>query len=302
VNNKDKKLLNELIAEMRFPAPESLINYFRDRQKYYESIDFNQNTNPKLTPLREAGIGVLAFLRDGIDAVLDLGIVEAYNTHNMKYLHDALYTYTRLNFPLARNTANKKSGSIDVINEYVLCRDIIEAFAACDTATIRKYCPENSPVLTKGYKMWYVGYNLILGFLYNDEKRIETGVQQAEKALTTKNPQFDAAVIAYLLALAKYNVSEASSQFAIMLSVYRKSGLFNFHDNFLKVFAMIPHGLYNIACLRFSKDDFDAIKQPEDTCFWNSLAEYQRRMDLSHGTPYLLFADELQSLNVIYDY
>ena len=302
LNKKDKKLLDQLIEEMRYPTLEILLDYYKDRQSAYEELDHYPGNNRKWAPLCEAGAGVLPLLDNrAIDAILDFGIVEAYHSGNMQVLHDALYTYTRLHFPRDRYLAKKSDGSIDVMNEYVLCREIIEAFAACDTAIVKKYCPENSPVLTKGYKMWVVGYNLILGFLYHDEKRVETGVRQAEKALTTKIPQFDAAVISYLLALAKHDVAEANRQFAMMLSVYRKSGLFNFHDDFLKVFAMIPHGLYNIANLYLTKEDFLAISPPEDTAFWNGLAEYQKQAGFSCGEPYIVFTDELQSLNVLYD-
>jgi hypothetical protein len=112
---------------------------------------------------------------------MDLGFIEAYTKNDMKCLHEALFSYNRFNFPFHRNMATGKDDN----GEYVICRNIIEAFAACDLKSINKYCPKDSPVLTKGHKKWFVGYNLILGLLYKDEARLKKGILLAEKALST---------------------------------------------------------------------------------------------------------------------
>ncbi|MCL2637421.1 MAG: hypothetical protein FWD48_03535 [Oscillospiraceae bacterium] len=296
MNKKDKQLFEQLISEMKYTSKESLLSYY---EEWRDSMpDMKTNQNPRYTWFRDVGLLLLPLLQHNmIHTVMDIGLVEAYKKGDMKSLHEALYTYNRLSFPFFRGTSSSKDDG----GEYVICRNMIEAFAACDIEAIRKYCPDNSPILTKGYKMWFVGYNLILGMLYKDGKRIDKGVSQAEKALTTKLPKFDAAVIAYLLALANQNAEQANEQFSVMMSLYKKSGLFEFHDPFLKVFALLPHGLYNMAYYFLSAGDFEKIVPPKDTVFWNELAEYQKKTDFSHGEPYIIFTDNFNSLNVIYE-
>lgn len=295
MNKKDQKLFEQLIAKMRYPTKESLNGYFMKVKQEYDTKDFDPQKTPGRIPLRENGTDILLSIHHA-DMIMDVGLVQSYQSGDMKHLHDALYTYSCVSFPISRYHGSGKDDN----GEYVRCRDIIESFACCAPELTRKYCPPEMPVLTKGYRMWYVGYNLILGMLYQDEKRIGTGIQQAEKVLTYKNPRFDAAVIAYLMALAKNNAEEANRQFNAMMSVYRKSGLFEFHDEFLKVFALLPHGLFNMAHYFLSESDFAHIIPPPDTAFWVELSDYQAKNNFTHGDPFLDFDEGLNEFNVIY--
>jgi len=294
MNKKDKQQFEQYISEMEYTSKEMLLSSY---EKKRIDCKIEENKNPKFDSLREIGFGLLPMLDyNKIHSVMDLGLVEAHEKNNMKPLHDALFTYNRINFPI---TWNRSSGKDDG-NGYVICRNIVEAFAACDIESVKKYCPKDSPVLTKGYKMWFVGYNLILGLLYKDQNRISKGVQQAEKALTTKLPKFDAAVIGYLLALAKQDAEQANEIFSTMMSVYKKSGLFEFHNQFLKVFALLPHGLYNMAYYFLPREGFEKIVPPKNTAFWNELTNYQKTVGFLRGEPYIDFSGNLVSLNSIY--
>ena len=297
MNKKDKQLFEQLVSEIKFitSKEELLLKYEKDHEKL---SGMEAKPGSILARKREAGFGSLPLSYSSIHALMDMGLIEAYRKDNMKVLHEALFSYSRLYFAFCSVLGNRKND----YEEYVICRNIIESFAACDIEAVKRYCPINSPVLTKGYKMWLVGYNIILGLLYQDEKRIGKGIAQAEKALETKLPKFDAAAIAYLLALAKQDAEQANEQFSVMMSVYRKSsGLFEFRDPFLKVFALLPHGLYNMAYHFLPAESFSKIVPPNDTAFWNELVEYQKTLNFMHGEPYINFSGKLASLSSIYN-
>jgi tetratricopeptide (TPR) repeat protein len=295
MNKKDKQLIEQYISEMKYKSKDDLLARYEERISKMSYTEMNKN--PKLVWYRDAGLLPLRILSNSdIYSVMDLGFVEAYQKGEMKSLHEALFTYNRLNFPYIRGI----SSSEDDGNEYLICRNIIEAFAACDIETVKKYCPLTGPILTKGYKMWFIGYNLILGLLYKNEERIEKGIKQAEKALTTKLPKFDIAVITYLLALAKKDAEQANEQFTAMTAIYKKLGLFNFLYQFVKVYALLPHGLYNMAYYFLSSEDFNKIIPLENTAFWVEFMEYQKSIGFIHGEPYIEFNGNLTSLNSIY--
>jgi hypothetical protein len=275
MRKKDKDLLEQLILEFTLPDIE-------DFRLFYSLLGCEYDGSRKV------------FNPKAVRSVMDIGLIEAYRTGEMKYLHNGLFTYNLLNFPYYKHYSSRS-------DEYILCKNIVEAFAACDIESIKKHCPADRPILTSGYKMWFLGYNIILGMLYKDESRLSKGIQQAEKALTTKLPKFDMAVIAYLLALVRQDIGQANIQFSEMLDVYRKSsGLFEFGDPFTKVFGLLPHGFYNMAYYFLPADDFVKIIPPKGTVFWNELAEYQKGTGFVRGE-HIEFSGNLIFLNELYN-
>ncbi|MDR0389983.1 MAG: hypothetical protein LBH73_07925, partial [Spirochaetaceae bacterium] len=140
--------------------------------------------------------------------------------------------------------------------------------------------------------------NIILGLIYRDENRLATGIKQAETGLTRKNPQFDAAALSYLLALARQDGAAANGFFAAMMKVYRRF-VGEFDDPFWKVFALRPHGFYNLAYYALPPAQFAQITPPHDTAFWPELAEYQRQTGYAHGKPFIPFDGPLAALGEI---
>jgi hypothetical protein len=102
------------------------------------------------------------------------------------------------------------------------------------------------------------------------------------------------------LALAKRDAVQANELFSAMMSLYRKSGLFEFRDPFLKLFAVLPHGLYNMAYYFLPSECFEEIIPPKETAFWNKFSEYQRAIGFVQGEPYIIFDGNLGYLNKVY--
>ena len=295
MNSKDRKLMEQLISEMPYPSKDALMEHF---MKWQTDVLSGKVTNPKALLLQKNGLPTLGILGPRtIEAVMDLGLVDAYKNGNLKSLHDALYTYSRISLPYHRITIDNDSLS----DESLMCKYTVEAFAACDIGSIKKHCPQDSPIVKSGYKMWVVIYNLILGLLYNNKPHLEKGIAQAEKAMKQKIPKFDLAAISYVTALAKQDAQSANEEFGTMMAVYRKSsGLFEFADKFLKVFALLPHGFYNMAYHFLTDEDFASIEPPKETAFWNEFASYQKKMNYTHGEPYISFNGILEPWNSIY--
>jgi hypothetical protein len=296
MTKQDEKLLAALSADMMFPDRASLhaaaIEY---KRKYDAEITgWDVNKNPRRIPFIEAGTDALLFLEYISKEMLSVAVVEAHRTGDMAVLHDALFTRSRMDLPLI----GYYSDGTDTGSEYVRFWDMLNTLAACDIGAFRRVLTPNLPVLTKGYRLCYIGYNIILGLIYRDEKRLATGVKQAEIGLTRKNPQFDAAALSYLLALTRQNGAEANGFFAAMMKTYRRF-VGEFDDPFWKVFALRPHGLYNLAYYALPPAQFAQITLPAGTAFWPELAEYQKQAGYAHGKPFISFDGQLAVLGEI---
>jgi hypothetical protein len=290
-----EKLLETLSADMMFPDRTSLYAAAVEYNRKYDAeiTDWDVNKNPRRIPFIEAGTDALLFVRIS-EEMLDIAVVEAHRTGDAAALHDALFTRSRMDLPLI----GYYSDGTDTGSEYVRVWNMLNALAACDIGAFRRAFSPNLPTLTKGYRLCYIGYNIVLGLIYGDEARLATGIKQAETGLTRKNPQFDAAALSYLLALTRQDGAEANGFFAAMMKAYRRF-VGEFDNPFWKVFALRPHGFYNLAYYALPPAQFAQITPPADTAFWPELAEYQRLAGYVHGKPFIPFDGPLTALGEI---
>ncbi|MDR2007040.1 MAG: hypothetical protein LBP78_07355 [Acidaminococcales bacterium] len=286
---KDEKLLESLSAGRMFRGRASLhAAAIESKRKYDAEItSWDVSKNPRRIPFIKAGTDALLFLERIAKEMLGVAVMEAHRNGDMSALHDALFTVSRMELPLIRYYSDGA--------EYVRVWDMLNALAACDIGAFRRAFAPDCPLLTKGYRLCFIGYNLILGLIYHDGNRLAAGIRQAETGLTRKNPLFDAAALSYLLALARQDGAEANRFFSEMMKSYRRF-VGEFDDPFWKVFALRPHGFYNLAYYALPPEQFARIKPPKDTAFWPELAEYQKQAGYIRGKPFIPFDGPLAAL------
>ncbi|QDH79363.1 hypothetical protein FKX85_10075 [Echinicola soli] len=290
----DKKLLDKLYASLDQKSAEDCLVRFRKRAHKLDEILKQEQIPDHLSNLDRTDALLRISIPAAIEAPLNIGIHDAFYENNPKLLNDALYTYNRLSFYHHRLLS---SGT----DHCIYFNQVMESYAGNDLDLVLKMFPKDVGLTKKGHKFSVTCANLLISLIHQDPKWLDESTGKAEKYLTQKMGKFDRSLIRYLLALIQKDTQTISNELAEICTGYKRATwIHEFHNPFLKILGLVPHGLYNLAFHTLPQKTFNEIQQPNHPVFWKSLAAYQREIDFRPGEKFIYFDGELDGLNRIY--
>lgn len=131
--------------------------------------------------------------------------------------------------------------------------------------------PKKYNEIGKGeYPLKRVGEVLLAGIWYQDHALLDYAVPRAEKFVTGKWPKWEAAAIAYLLALQAHDVAKAGEYLENACKVLHTD--FTFVEKKLFIYG---HGLYRLAARVLDEDEFQKLPMPEYKTFSKEYAMWR---------------------------
>ncbi|GGF18502.1 hypothetical protein [Echinicola rosea] len=290
----DKKLLDKLYASLDVKSVEECLVRFRKRARKLDEILAQEQVPEHLSKLDRTDGYFRIISPSDIEALLNIGIHDAFYKNNPKLLNDALYSYNRLSFYRHRLLA---SGT----DHCIYFNQVIESYAGNDLALVLKMFPQGAGLTKNGHKFSITCANLLISLIHQDPKWLDESTGKAEKYLTQKVGKFDRSLIRYLLALIQKDTKGMSKELAEICTGYKRATwVHEFHNPFLKILGLLPHGLYNLAFHTLPQKTFNEIQQPHHEVFWIPLAAYQQENHFRTGEKFIVFDGELDGLNRIY--
>lgn len=139
---------------------------------------------------------------------------------------------------------------------------------ACDAFdNIYRLLPEGLPLAANGYSMHVKATNLILCMLYNrDGKSVYDQAkvtEQAEKYIVSKQPAWDRAVVACVLAVLKHDVSGFSAELQKVCDGHGRRDIIKYK----KLQCKCAYGLIVLAKHFWTEEEFADITYPEHKNF-----------------------------------
>jgi hypothetical protein len=233
-------------------------------------------------------------LPSDIYSILSMGIYHASRTGDMQVLNDAFFSYNRLKLEKDKFYCHPDR-SLYMVN-------VMECLAGNDMASVTRMLDPASGPSVNGHRFTITAANLVMGLLLNDPERKNMAEEAARGFLQKKNGRFENAMVNYLVSLSRNDVAGASNHLSEACIVYNNcKWLHDFQNPFLKVFGAFPHGMYNLAFHVLNRETFDKLHLPDHQVFWKDYAMYCIANDFSHGKPYIVFDQELEGLNCIYN-
>ncbi|WP_162633233.1 hypothetical protein [Echinicola strongylocentroti] len=290
----DKRLLDKLYASLDQKSVEECLVRFRKRDQKLDEILAREQVPEHLSKLDRTDAIFRITLPSDVEALLNIGIHDAFYEKDLKLLNDALYSYNRLSFYRHRLLA---SGTDHCIH----FNQVMESYAGNDLALALKMFPKEAGLTKNGHKFSVTCANLLISIIHQDPKWLDESTGKAKKHLTQKVGKFDRSLIQYLLALIEKDTPAMSRELAEICAGYRRATwVHEFHNPFLKILGLIPHGLYNLAFHALPQKTFDEIQLPDHEVFWKSLTTYQQKINFRTGEKFIVFDGELDGLNRIY--
>ena len=279
--------LNEISEERK------KINFEDEYKSVFQLNAFDKDFAEKLA--RDTDLG--AFSYSARSWILANGMYQAYKTGDMSILKNALHTMNRLTYGYTLSTCSgcNHSGSFE---------KVIYAFADCDIDLVKKYLPKIHGLADNNTMPFFrASCNLIMGMVYENIEWIKEAQIQCvkfnERKSSSKN---DVLVVKYLLALSEKDISNASVLLQDITDNYRKtSWLFSFKSEFLKLFGVYVHGLYNAAHFVLSQEDFNKLNIPEHSVFWEEFDLYTKKVNYPKGNLVLNLNGNLKTVKRLFD-
>lgn len=190
---------------------------------------------------------------------------QAVKNKDYRLLHSIFYHEIKLDMlPLW-------SGGYDHSTRFT---ELLRLLACDEFCNIYRVFPEGLPLAANGYPMYVKATNLILCMLYNtageEVYNQEKVIEQAEKYITSKQPAWDRAVVACVLAIIKGDMFS----FSVMLQKVCEGHTRRSIIKYKKLQCDCAYGLIVLAKHFCSKEDFEAIKYPENKCFDKGYIEW----------------------------
>ena len=133
----------------------------------------------------------------------------------------------------------------------------------------------------KVYPLYRVGAPLLAGLWYQDRALLEFAVPNGETFAASKKPQWDRAVISYLLALCRRDVKEAGKQLQTLCQTVTRVDVSWEKEPFLPA-----HGLYRLAARVLSGEEFDQLAMPDYKTFSRGYARWRGTPSGTLALPY----------------
>ena len=202
------------------------------------------------------------------DLCLETSISLRYDTQRVFEENYTLATKNR-DYALLRNVFYHEiklqiiplsSGGVDHSHGF---RDMLNLIACDDFQNIYRIFPEGLPLASNGYSMYVKATNLVLCMLYNkDGKEVyDQGkvIEQARKYIESKQPVWDRAVVACVLAIMQHDMSCFSENIQKVCEGYSKQDIIKYR----KLQCDPAYGLIVLAKHFCTKEEFESIKYPE---------------------------------------
>ncbi len=149
--------------------------------------------------------------------------------------------------------------------------DMLDALAVGNMDTFKLLLPHKVERVTHIYPLYPPAMNMLMGLWYKDATILKAAVPKAEKFVNGKRPQWDRAVMSYLLSLYAGNPKEAGNNLETVCKSVMKSD-FDSADRTLFVSA---HGLYQLAAYIWDKELFEQLSMPEHKVFSKEYAVWR---------------------------
>jgi hypothetical protein len=292
MNKNDIKLLEKLFNETNYKSIDSIKSrYLEVHNKFKDALKDKTPEHLKGMDNNEILLKVLS--PSDIYSVLNVGIYNSIKNNDFSLLNNALFSYNCLTY---KRDSLLESGTDHSIH----FKNVIECFAGNDLSLIYKMFPKENGLTKNGHKFNIICSNLIISLLHQNSDWLEKSILNAERYITQKISDFDLSVVNYLLCVALRKNDEASQYLLNVCQLYKRAKwIHDFNNPFLKVFGLFIHGLYNFAYHVLPQTSFEKIEIQHDL-FWSSFSDFTKENNFSKGSTYIIFENELISLNEIF--
>lgn len=173
---------------------------------------------------------------------------------------------------------------------------LLGAFACGDIHAVERIFPHELGLTANGYPFYVVASNLFIALWYQDENMLKQALPKAEAFIATKKPQWERAVVAYLLALYNKDTAEAQTQLQEVCKSYMRSDM----ASFKKLLCVEAHGLYCMAYYLLPEDQYQQLHMPEYKNFSVEYAVWRREHPEPELNLYFEYPAPMELVNQIY--
>ena len=149
--------------------------------------------------------------------------------------------------------------------------EMLEALAVGNITTLELLLPDKIENVVNIFPLYRPATDLLMGLWRGDKDILDETVPKANKFVHGKRPQWERAVIAYLLALYNKKPNEAGIQLEIVCKTAMRADLGDAN----KVLFVPAHGLYQLAAYIWDKELFQQLPMPNHKCFSKEYAVWR---------------------------
>lgn len=195
-----------------------------------------------------------AELRYDTQRIFEKKYTQAVKNKDYELLHSIFYHEIKLQMlPLWQGGCDHSYNLIDFFS-----------ILACDTFdNVYRVFPEGLPLAANGHTMCLKATNLVLCMLYNkdgkeiyDEKKV---IDQASKYINSKQPAWDRAFVACVLAIAQHDMDSFSENLQKLCEGHSRRDIIKYK----KIQCDTAYGLIVFAKYFCTKEEFNSIRYPE---------------------------------------
>lgn len=212
---------------------------------------------------------------------------QCLTSQNWQELNNLIFQTTRHSF-IPR-------GSIRCDHSFYLT-GCLNALACGDYSIIERALPYELDLSQNGYLFDIIGVNLLMGLWYKDETFLEKTLPTAQKFVLSQKPQWEKAVIAYMISLYYGDVNAARIHLQKVCELYKQQN----KDKFKKQLCIEAHGLYCLARCILLPEQFRQIRMPVYKNFSNDYALWRIRHFQPELNLYFEYPSPMELINKIY--
>lgn len=196
---------------------------------------------------------------------------------NLRYLEDLIKEkdWEKLNNFIYQNNLIESFGVLteynNINNHYWFFLNMLEALAVGNIKTLELLLPDKPEKVVDIFPLYKYATNMLIGLWYKDKDVLDNSIQMANKFVNGKRPQWERAIVEYLLRLYDKNPKEAGIQLEIVCKTAMRADI-----SCAKKILWVPaHGLYQLASYIWDKELFQQLPMPNHKSFSKEYAVWR---------------------------
>lgn len=152
--------------------------------------------------------------------------------------------------------------------------DMLAALATSNLKIFELLLPRKMEKVTNIFSLYKPATNMLIGLWYHDEDVLKDTIPKAKKFVNGKRPQWERAIVAYLLALYEKNPKEAQEQLQRLCKTAMRSDIAD------KILFVPAHGLYQLASYVWNQELFHQLAMPDHKSFSKEYAIWRNTQSI----------------------